>query len=72
MFIRMMRMARISTDELHRLMQEGPGPVVLDVRSVAARRLDPRRIPGALFVDVAAPVLHPDITPDRDVVVYCT
>ena len=71
-FIRVMRMARITTDELDRLMQEGSGPVVLDARSAAGRQLDPRRIPGALVVDTNAPVLHSGISPDRDVVIYCT
>ena len=71
-FMRLMRMARVTTDELHELMQTGAAPVILDVRSAAARKLDPRRIPGALIVDTAAPVLHADILPDRDVVVYCT
>ena len=47
-------------------------PVILDARSSAARSLDPRRIPGALVIDTADPVLHPGIAPDRDVVIYCT
>ena len=71
-FMRMMRMVRVSVDELHELMQQAVVPVVLDARSVAARKLDPRRIPGALMIDTAAPVLHPGIGPDRDVVIYCT
>jgi len=72
MFLRFMRMMRISVEELHGLMQASPGPVILDARSGAARALDPRRIPGALIVDTAAPVLHEGIEPDRDVVIYCT
>jgi membrane protein DedA with SNARE-associated domain len=72
MFIRFMRMMRIDVDGLHGLMQEDPGPVILDARSAAARRLDPRRIPGALVVDTGDPVLHPGIHPERDVVIYCT
>jgi rhodanese-related sulfurtransferase len=72
MFIRMMRMARITTGELHELMQQERVPVILDARSAGARKLDPRRIPGALVVDTATPVLHPGIAPDRDVVIYCT
>jgi membrane protein DedA with SNARE-associated domain len=71
-FMRMMRMVRLSVDELHDLMQQPVGPVILDARSAAARTLDPRRIPGALLVDTDAPVLHSGIGPDRDVVIYCT
>ena len=63
---------RVDADALHELMQADPGPVILDARSAAARRLDPRRIPGALIVDTADPVLHAGVTPDRDVVIYCT
>jgi membrane protein DedA with SNARE-associated domain len=72
LFVGVMRMARITVDELHELMHSGARPVILDARSSGARRLDPRRIPGALIVDAAAPVLHSGIAPDRDVVIYCT
>jgi membrane protein DedA with SNARE-associated domain len=72
LFIRVMRMARITVDELHELMRTGARPVILDARSTSARKLDPRRIPGALIVDATAPVLHAGIEPDRDVVIYCT
>ena len=72
LFLRFMRMMRISVGELHGLMQAGPPPVILDARSMAARMLDPRRIPGALVIDTAAPVLHAGLEPDRDVVIYCT
>ncbi|HKA45722.1 MAG TPA: VTT domain-containing protein [Burkholderiales bacterium] len=72
LFIRVMRMARITVDELHERMRDQLAPVVLDARSAAARALDPRRIPGALMIDTTAPVLHSDVRPDRDVVIYCT
>ena len=72
-FIRALRMARISVDELHALMQASATPVVLDVRSEAARKLDPRRIPGALTVDINAPERAlTEVPPHREVVVYCT
>src|SRR5256885_1664449 len=38
-FFAMLRMARISVDELHRLMDEGVAPLVVDVRSQVARTL---------------------------------
>ena len=72
LFLRFMRMMRISERELHELMQENPGPVILDVRSAAARKLDPRRIPGSLVIDVEALAARAGIEPDRDVVIYCT
>lgn len=72
-FIRALRMARISVDELDALMQGGARPLVLDARSQAARRLDPRRIPGAFFLDPAAPGRRLAGVPvEHEVVVYCT
>ncbi|HKW54757.1 MAG TPA: rhodanese-like domain-containing protein [Stellaceae bacterium] len=70
-FIRRLRMARITVGDLRRLIDEGPRPLILDVRSKVARAED-GMIPGALSA-------HPtDIDPvvmayahDREVVVYC-
>ncbi len=70
---RALRMARISVEELYRLMQEGHAPIVVDVRSATARRLDPRRIPGAMAVDIGAPDRAvPPLAAEREIVVYCT
>jgi membrane protein DedA with SNARE-associated domain len=73
LFLRMLRTARITVDELREMMQAPLPPVVVDVRSATVRQLDPRHIPGAVPVnlDDAAAAL-PDIPPDRDVVVYCS
>lgn len=73
MLIRVLRMARISVEELRDLMRQESRPVVLDVRSSAARKLDPRRIPGAISVDFAAPqAALTAVLPDREVIVYCS
>ena len=73
LLIRFLRTVRISVDELHDLMSRPERPVILDARSATARRLDPRRIPGARAVDMAAPERHlAGIAPEREVVVYCT
>ena len=73
LFLRMLRTARITVDELREMMQATEPPVVVDVRSATVRQLDPRHIPGAVPVnlDDAAAAL-PGIPPDRDVVVYCS
>lgn len=64
--------ARISPEELHRLMDEGHDPVILDVRSNANRALDLRRIPGAIAVDFDTIEAEIERLPrDREVVVYC-
>ncbi len=73
LFIRVLRMVRISVHELRELLQRDEKPLILDVRSRTARKLDPRRIPGAIAVDIAEPqVALVAVPPDRDVVVYCS
>jgi rhodanese-related sulfurtransferase len=72
-FFRRLRMARINVDELYRLMDVGAIPIVIDVRTPTARALEPRRIPGALHVPLAAVDAHvKDLPRDRDIVLYCT
>ncbi len=73
LFLRMLRAARMTVQELRELMQGAMPPVVVDVRSAAVRKLDPRRIPGAIPVDLAdAASALQEVPPDRDVVVYCS
>ena len=54
------------------MISDGEQPILLDVRSRTNRRLDGRRIPGALAVDMdnVEPALA-GIPRDREVVVYC-
>jgi membrane protein DedA with SNARE-associated domain len=73
LFLRMLRAARMTVEELRVLLQGETPPVVVDVRSDSVRRLDPRRIPGAVAVNIAnVAAALPYIPPDRDVVVYCS
>jgi hypothetical protein len=73
LFLRMMRTVRISVAELRELMQSAAPPLVVDVRSAAVRRIDPRHIPGAIPVNLEdATAALPGVAPDRDVVVYCS
>jgi membrane protein DedA with SNARE-associated domain len=73
LLIRFLRMIRISADELKKMIAEGKAPVILDVRSALAREAEPRRIPGALAVELdAVDSLLERVPPDRDVVVYCS
>jgi len=72
-FFAMLRVARISVDELYRLMTTGGSPVIVDVRSHTARALVPHRIPGALHVPLHAVDQHVNGLPrDRDIILYCT
>jgi membrane protein DedA with SNARE-associated domain/rhodanese-related sulfurtransferase len=71
-FYNALRMARISVDELRRLMGAGTDPLILDVRSATARKIDGRKIPGARHVDLEAPEQHLRALPKtREIVVYC-
>ena len=72
-FFAALRMARISAEELYRLIEGGHEPVVVDVRSAPERRADPRRIPSAIVADLDN--LDAELAalpPDRDIIVYCT
>ncbi len=71
-FYKMLRMARINAEELRHLMDSGKQPVIIDVRSRADRKLDPRSIPGALAFEVEELEKLIDSLPaDRDVIFYC-
>ena len=73
LLIRFLRTVRITVDELRAALADTVPPVILDVRSAAARRLDPRHIPGSIPVSMATPEAHLGaVLPDRDVVVYCS
>jgi membrane protein DedA with SNARE-associated domain len=72
-FYKALRMARISPEELHGLMDGDAEPVVVDVRTDTGRRGNPRRIPGALVLEISA--MDAQITQlprGREIVVYCT
>jgi membrane protein DedA with SNARE-associated domain/rhodanese-related sulfurtransferase len=72
-FYRMLRMARISVADLNALIQSGAAPLIIDVRSLTARALEPRWIPGALHVPLQE-VAHrlKELPRDRDTILYCT
>jgi membrane protein DedA with SNARE-associated domain/rhodanese-related sulfurtransferase len=72
-FYQMLRMARISAEELRHLMDSGKHPVIIDVRSRAERELDARSIPGALALEAEEIKKLLDSLPaDRDVIFYCS
>jgi len=71
-FRHLLRMARISVEELYELVQAGAEPVIVDVRSDAARTLEPHWIPGALHVplhDIGTHVAA--LSRDDEIVLYC-
>lgn len=72
-FYKMLRVARITAEELRQLMGKDKDTVVVDVRSGVARGLDPRFIPGALAIDDADVLARlGDLPHDREIIFYCT
>jgi membrane protein DedA with SNARE-associated domain/rhodanese-related sulfurtransferase len=72
--IRILRMARVSVDELKELLDHEPGPPLVSVRSLSSRQRG--RIPGAIWIDshafdesVRAQGLADPA--GQDVIVYC-
>ncbi|MBA2960942.1 MULTISPECIES: DedA family protein/thiosulfate sulfurtransferase GlpE [Ramlibacter] len=63
---------RVTAAELREMMERGEEPVVIDVRGPATAHLDPRRIPGAVLIDLGEIAAHaPRLPRDRDIVLYC-
>jgi len=72
-FYRSLRMARISVNELKRLIDLGANPVVFDVRTATARQRDPQRIPGALAFDPSQmDAVAAELPDEREVILYCS
>jgi membrane protein DedA with SNARE-associated domain/rhodanese-related sulfurtransferase len=72
-FYKSLRMARMSVEELYALMRSGNSPHIVDVRSPAARALEPTRIPGALHLPRAQVSEHiQQLDRNREIILYCT
>lgn len=63
---------RVTVDELRAMIDAGRAPVIVDVRSDAARGIDGRRIPGAIGVELGKIERLADThAPDVEFVLYC-
>jgi len=72
-FYNRLRMARISVDELHRLIAEGQRPLIVDLRTPLFREQDGRFIPGAVIGDLSqVDQWVAQVPTDREVIFYCT
>jgi membrane protein DedA with SNARE-associated domain/rhodanese-related sulfurtransferase len=70
-FLRRLRVARITVDELRQRIERGVPPVILDIRSAVARE-HRSGIPGALSLDGDA--IEPaglNLAPGQEIVLYC-
>jgi hypothetical protein len=72
-FYRMLRMARITPEQLYALIEGGKDPVVVDVRTGGAIAADPRRIPGAVAINMSElDERVSELPTDREIILYCT
>jgi membrane protein DedA with SNARE-associated domain len=72
-FLRSLRVARISPEELKQFMDSGENALVVDLRHSLDFEADPEAIPGALRIDPEDAETLPDQFPrDREIVLYCT
>jgi membrane protein DedA with SNARE-associated domain len=72
-FLRDLRVARISPEDLGRRLEAGEEVVVVDLRGALDFAADPSTIPGALRVSADELAERHDLIPrDREIVLYCT
>lgn len=72
-FLRELRLARITPEELRKKIEAGEELVVVDLRHSLSFAADPETIPGARHMDPQElEQRHEEIPRDRDVVLYCT
>jgi len=72
-YLRKLRVARISPDELMRKLAAGEDPVIIDLRHALDRGSEEVRLPGAInMVPEEVARRHVEIPRDRDIILYCT
>lgn len=72
-FMRELRIARITVEELKEKMDAGEDVAVVDLRHSVEFEAEPETIPGAFHMDAKALEETNDLLPvDREVVLYCT
>ena len=72
-FLRELRIARITVEELKEKMDDGEEVMVVDLRHPLDFESDPETIPGAFRIDAKELEQKNDRLPrDREVILYCT
>jgi len=72
-FIRALRIARITPEQLKQKLDAGEDVVVVDLRDSVEFKADNAKIPGAIHLDPEKiEQCHLEIPRDRDLVLYCT
>ena len=71
--LRELRVARITADELHRKLEAGENPLILDLRAASELDQDPSIIRGALHMNsTELENGGSDIPRDREIILYCS
>ena len=70
--LRGIRMARITPEELYRMIVDGEKPAIVDVRSPSALEVVPFIIEGAQLLAMEDIEAHLEIPREQDIVVYCS
>jgi hypothetical protein len=72
-FLRVLRLARITPEELKGRLDRGEEIVIVDLRHALDLEADPHHIPGALHLSPdELETRHIEIPRDREIVLYCT
>ncbi len=72
LFLRELRMARITVDELRERLEAGDEVAIVDLRHPMDLEIDPHMIPGARHMPMEElEQRHHEIPRDRDIVLYC-
>jgi hypothetical protein len=72
-FLRKIRVARITPEELKAMLDAGEMVVVVDVRTRLDFEAEPSIIPGALHLTTEElDARHSEIPRERDIILYCT
>jgi membrane protein DedA with SNARE-associated domain/rhodanese-related sulfurtransferase len=68
-----LRISRISVDELHKMMESGENPMILDIRPMTELDIEPLQIRGALHMSMdEVDSRLKEIPLDRDIILYCS
>lgn len=71
-FLRELRIARITVDELKKKIDSGENLVIVDLRHSVDFEANPEAIPGAVHLDAKRLEDGEQLPRDRDVILYCT
>ncbi len=72
-FLRKIRIARITPEELKTMLDDGLDVMVVDVRDRLDFEVEPAIIPGALHLSIdELEARHREIPRERDIILYCT